>query len=145
MQYCLNVFIQNDVEQFCIGAELLSASNSDPQYWEDIINFVRKSGYKGNLTYAFLSNQLIDNVVPSWASQLDYIGIDAYMSLGEKSNTSLRDLLDAWIPYVNKLEAQFLEHNRPILITEVGYQSLLTVHQQVSSLEILPMVHVGRK
>lgn len=132
IQYCLNVLIQHNVEQFCIGAELLSASNTNPQYWENIINFVRKSGYKGKLTYAFLTYQLLDDALPSWAAQLDYIGIDAYMSLGEKTNASLKDLLVAWIPYVSKLEAQFVKYKKPILITEVGYQSRPDAHRSPS-------------
>lgn len=129
MQYCLDVLVPHKVEQFCIGAELLTASNANPMYWTNVISFIRKSGYIGKLTYAFLSSQLLNDVVPSWASQLDYIGIDAYVSLGDKTNASLSDLLDAWKPYTKQLESQSMKHSKPILVTEVGYQSRPDAHR----------------
>ena len=70
-------------ELFCIGTELRSSIEHQPQKWMDLIKEI-KAIYSGKLTYA--ANWDSDfNRIPFW-KELDYIGIQAYFPLTE--NTS---------------------------------------------------------
>jgi hypothetical protein len=107
-------------EQFCIGTELFTPLQSQPQQWLDLLANVRKI-YSGKITYAAnWSDDLSKN--PLW-SHLDYIGIQAYFPIAENENPSLSELESGWRNHLQLLNELSKKHNKRILFTEVGYKS----------------------
>jgi len=108
------------VEMICIGTEFRQAVKQRPQFWEYLIDEVR-ARYSGKLTYA--ANW--DNVesVSFWA-KLDYVGIDAYYPLSDGNTPSVKELVQAWQPHLDQIEALNQQVNRPVIFTEYGYRSI---------------------
>jgi hypothetical protein len=107
-------------EQFCIGTELLTPLQNQPQLWLQLLADVRKI-YSGKVTYAAnWSDDLMEN--PLWP-YLDYIGIQAYFPIAENENPSLSELESGWESHLPMLKELSAKHNRQVLFTEVGYKS----------------------
>lgn len=96
-------------EIFCIGTEQYSSIDHSIEFWNELIQEV-KSIYKGKLVYA--ANWDAYNKIPFW-SQLDYMGIDAYFPIGEKS----------WKDWANELSNYSEQERKKILFTEFGFIS----------------------
>ncbi len=102
--------------------------------WVDYFNEIRQT-FKGNLTYCADRAHWHDVAavgeksyfVPFWQA-LDYIGIDAYYSLGEAQNLTVQQLVDGWSGPTQILQAMHTTYKRPILFTEIGYRSIERCH-----------------
>lgn len=108
------------VELFCIGTELKTSLQQQPQKWLDLIAEIREI-YPGKLTYAANWDAMAD--IPEFWSALDYIGIQAYFPLTKNSNPSLEEIKQGWTKHLQTLEEFYKKHQKPILFTEVGYKS----------------------
>jgi serralysin len=127
---------QAGADEFSIGNELSSLTG--PQYlsyWTDIISSVREV-YHGPITYSAATDEA--NHVSFW-DQVDDIGINAYPPLTSSHDPSVSEMVAAWnsVPKDNYWAAAMdykspvdffhslaLEHDKPVLFTEVGYRSL---------------------
>lgn len=107
-----------NVDAFVVGTEMVTPSTHD-QEWREIIQAVRAQ-YSGPLTYAAIENEFSI----TWWDALDMIGIDAYYPLSESASPRIDQLVAGWQPVISKLEALSKHWNKPILFTEIGYQSL---------------------
>jgi hypothetical protein len=107
---------------FCVGTELVATSGRDAD-WRGVISAVR-SRFAGPLTYA--SNWGGDETRIGWWDALDYIGVDAYYPLSDKTDPSVAELQQAWVSrgYVNTLQGLSTRFNRPVVLTEIGYGSV---------------------
>jgi hypothetical protein len=114
------------VEQFCVGTELMGMSMYT-QYWYGIIDAVRRS-YNGTLTYASLATTTNDKwsewkQVQFW-DRLDYVGMDVYFPLTNKTDPTKAELTKGWSPYVTEIEAFQQSVKKPIVFTEIGWVSV---------------------
>lgn len=109
-----------NVDLFCIGTEVKQSAMYFPDYWRGLIDTVRQI-YSGELTYA--PNWDEYEQVTFW-DKLDYIGVDAYFSLLPGQTPRICNLVEAWEPIVQKLEAFSNQWNKPMIFTEWGYLTL---------------------
>jgi hypothetical protein len=107
-------------EMFCIGTELKNFVHERPGFWFNLIAKVRKV-YAGALTYA--GNWDNYTRIPFY-SQLDYIGVDAYFPISESRTPSVKELENAWKPFVSEMESVVAKHRKPLIFTEFGYKSV---------------------
>lgn len=105
-------------EAFAIGTELMGTSGHASE-WRAVVKAVR-SLYPGLLTYA--ANHGEETSV-QWWDALDAIGVDGYYALTQHDDPTLAQLRAAWQPIVAGLAALATKWNRPVLLTEIGYQS----------------------
>jgi arabinogalactan endo-1,4-beta-galactosidase len=89
--------------------------------WRRIISETRGI-FAGPITYA--SNHEGEETTIRWWDALDYIGVDAYYPLTNQNDPTLSDLRAAWLTPTLALENLSRQYNRPIIITEIGYQSV---------------------
>lgn len=109
---------QSDI--FCIGTELATFVKNRPEFWNDLINKVRKV-YHGKLTYAANWDEYAKT--PFWDG-LDYIGVNAYFPLCQRQTPTLETLRTGWQPWKTKMMALSEQLDRPIVFTEFGYRSM---------------------
>lgn len=126
------------VEDFCIGAELISmasafVNSSNTQNWKNLISKIR-GVYSGRLTYSANwgppGDSFVDekNNIQFWDS-LDYIGVAAYFNL--YGDNSVQNLKNQWEGYRQAdLEPLSQRWNKPIVFTEIGYRSVEGAHLQ---------------
>ncbi len=126
---------QQHVEQFVIGAELISMASAsvngdNTQRWNTMIAQVR-AVYGGKLVYsANRGNQdgfgnEVQNI--GFWDKLDIIGISGYYSLwGDGSVASLKSAWSA--PNNNDVAVAANRWNKPVIFTEIGYKSVSGAH-----------------
>ncbi|EIA08553.1 glycoside hydrolase family 113 [Flavobacterium frigoris] len=107
------------IELFCFGTELGNSVAKRPEYWNQLIQKIKKI-YTGKLTYA--ANWDDFDKVPFW-NQLDYIGIDGYFPLSNAENPSVEELNEGWIKHIQKMDLVQKKFNKKILFTEFGYRN----------------------
>lgn len=108
------------VQQFVVGTELTEASLHAGE-WKSMVSTVR-SQFSGSLTYAANFDSEVQAI--TWWNKLNYIGVDAYYAL----DTSQPDY--GWAPYVAQLSALAKRWGKPILLTEIGYRSVVGATSQ---------------
>ncbi|MFC4634435.1 hypothetical protein ACFO3O_10990 [Dokdonia ponticola] len=108
------------VPLFCIGTELRTAIQHQPEAWLPFIAAIKKI-YSGKLTYAANWDDPIDQI-PFW-SALDYIGIQAYYPLTTHKNPDLETIKAGWDTHIEALKMASNYYQKPILFTEIGYRS----------------------
>ncbi len=108
------------VEMFCIGTEWRQFIKERPSYWIKLISDVQQK-YSGKITYA--SNWDEYGETPFW-NQLDYIGVNAYFPLTDKTNPALEEIMQGWMPITKQLKNFSLAIDKPIIFTEYGYRSI---------------------
>ena len=111
---------EEGVEIFAIGLEYLTLVKQYPNRWRNMIKSVRKV-YSGKITYS--ANWYEEYEAVTFWDALDLIGVGAYFELKVSENASLQELLEAWQPIVANLQKVAQRYNKPILFTEVGYNS----------------------
>jgi len=116
----LEIANSENVELFCVGTELSSSTLAHPEKWRQMILYI-KGMYKGHLTYA--ANWYEEYSEIKFWDLLDYAGVDPYFPLIEKEEPTLRELKEAWKPWVGALEKWHSQINKPIIFTEIGYKS----------------------
>lgn len=112
------------VEMFAVGYEM-RATEPEETHWRNLIQAVR-GVYSGPITYSSLPNEEGDI---KWWDAVDFIGVDGYYTLSSKRDPGEEELIDAWKPYLDRLEALSNKYNKPILFTEIGYPSTTTAAQ----------------
>lgn len=110
---------ETNTDYFVVGTEL-AMTTSRLKDWLAVIEVV-KEVYKGPLTYA--ANHDGEEFNIEWWDKMDAIGVDAYYSLTEVDNPTVSQLVVAWQPTVAELEELSNRWKRPIIFTEIGYQS----------------------
>ena len=110
---------ENGVEQFCIGVELEKTESHDHN-WRSVISEVR-SQFGGPIIYA--ANWSNYNNV-SWWDDLDYVGINAYFPLTNKSDPTVEELKSTWKGWVEEIESWRTDVDKQVIFTEIGYVSL---------------------
>jgi hypothetical protein len=108
------------VDLFCIGTELKTSINAQPELWDSLISEI-KSVYRGKLTYAMNWDDEIGDI--KFWGQMDYIGIQAYYPLTNNRNPSLSQIKNGWQKHIKKLKNISKKYKKPILFTEIGYRS----------------------
>lgn len=116
----VDVAVAENAEMFALGTEVRIAARERPTFWRHLVRSIREK-YNGKLTYA--ANWDNYQNIPFW-DELDYVGVDCYFPLLEQDNPSVKDLMSAWQPYVQELEAFSKKIGKPILFTEYGYRSV---------------------
>lgn len=106
---------------FVVGTELRLAEPRTA-YWTKLIAEVRQR-YSGPLTYAANWDDVTH--VGFW-SELDAIGIQAYMPLSDRENPPLSEVRAAWKKHERWLAQYSREQGRPVVLTEVGYTNIAT-------------------
>jgi hypothetical protein len=115
----------NGVEFLCIGNEMNVVDDANYSLWSALIQGVRKL-YGGPLTLNSTPQDY--QTVPFW-NLLDYISISAYFALSPTTSPSVAELVNAWSNYqgsnyLNDIETLQASVNKPLMFTEVGYQSV---------------------
>ncbi|MFH0764524.1 MAG: discoidin domain-containing protein [Candidatus Omnitrophota bacterium] len=112
-----------NVELLCIGTELSNTSFSKwKAQWLDVIAAIR-AVYKGPITYA--ANWDEYESVSFWTG-VDYIGMDAYFPLTDKTNPTGEELVKGWEKNADVIETWLKDNklNKPVIFTEVGYDTI---------------------
>jgi len=107
------------VDLFCLGGEL-QGTTAKEKAWRQIVARVRQI-YSGPITYA--ANYGGEETAITWWDAVDFIGVDAYYPLTDKTNPSREELKAAWQPSADRLRQLSVRWKKPILITEIGYRS----------------------
>jgi hypothetical protein len=104
-----------------VGTELTSMSGDDAQWRQTIAD--ARARFAGALTFAANWTDGAQRV--SFWDALDYIGVDAYMPLADGPSPSVDALTNAWRErgYADKLTDLHNRFGKPLLFTELGYQS----------------------
>lgn len=111
---------REDVALFCIGTEFNMAVIKRPKFWRKLIGEVRKV-YSGKVTYA--ANWDNYQQVKFW-DLLDYVGVDAYFPLSDKTVPDVAELKQLWREPARMIEFLHRLHDKPVLFTEFGYRSI---------------------
>ncbi len=115
-----------DADVFVIGTELTSMTDdpADADAWRALIRRAR-SAFDGRVTFAANWVQGAERI--TFWDDLDYIGIDGYMPLRTRNseNPGSDALVAAWKPYIGGMKALNDEWGKPVLFTELGYESRL--------------------
>lgn len=110
---------EHDVEMLSVGSELCS-TEWDYKHWSSIIRYAR-SHYSGVLTYSANWDHYHDI---RFMKDLDYMGINAYFGLTQKTNPKLDELLKSWEPARKRIQEAYDEYKKPLIFTEIGYPSV---------------------
>lgn len=109
-----------EVDILCIATELSSPVRTRPHFWKSLIREIR-TVYTGKLTYA--ANWYRDyDVVELWPD-LDYIGVNAYFPLTDRTGPSVSEIMTGWKPHIERIGRLSAAHGKPVLFTEVGYKN----------------------
>lgn len=108
------------VDILCIGTELKCFVNNRVEFWNSLIDSVRKI-YSGKLIYAANWDESLK--VPFW-NKLDFIGIDAYYPLSKSKTPEVNELMNNWVQYETKIDSLSTKFNKKIIFTEYGYRSM---------------------
>jgi hypothetical protein len=110
------------IERFGVGSELLSMERHEA-HWRELIARVRAK-YGGKLYYS--ANWDHFDPIRFWDA-VDEVGVTAYFELTEDLTRPGRDVLvDAWRGPRWQLARLKARVNKPLVITEIGYPSLVT-------------------
>jgi Glycoside Hydrolase Family 113 len=107
------------IEQFVIGTELAGTVRYE-QYWKELVAAVR-SGYGGEVTYASSWDEA--RLVTFW-DVLDVVGVDFYAPVATRNNAHRFEILEAWQPWLVRLQLLHKLTGRDVLLTEIGYRSI---------------------
>lgn len=107
------------VEMLCIGTELTFAASRAEEWRNRIIPKVRKV-FSGHITYAANWDDYTE--VAFW-DRLDYVGIDAYFPLANKTCPTTDELRAGWRKWAGEIEKWQSSVKKPVIFTECGYIS----------------------
>jgi|GEM_PF-1186317 len=109
----------NGVEGFVIGTELKATEGRESD-WRVVVGNARTK-FPRWITYA-ANHDSYQSI--TWWDALDFIGVDAYFALTAKTNPTVAELVAAWAPYKSALSSFSASKGKPIVFTEIGYQSV---------------------
>src|SRR5581483_6247464 len=112
---------ENGVEEFSVGTELFEASKRTSD-WRAIIRAVRQE-YTGLVTYS--ANHSGEEVHVNFWDDLDFIGINVFYHLANYRTPNFYQVMQGWTqPVMTLTEVHNRFPNKPMIFTEVGYQSM---------------------
>lgn len=114
----------HDVEMFCVGTELNSVTEKQyTAYWVSIIGDIRRI-FGAEVTYA--ANWWPDSAWQDlgFLKELDYLGIDTYFPLTDKSDPTVPELMKSWQSWASRMEEWQRMTGTRIVLTEIGYRDL---------------------
>ncbi len=109
-------------DAFCLGTELVLMTRGQAQRWQDLIREVRAI-YQGYLTYAAHWDQEWRDI--KFWEDLDAVGISMYFPIDAPDDADVDQLVRAWKPWREKLDAFAQTLDQPIVFLEVGYRPAL--------------------
>lgn len=109
----------HEMDAFCAGVEFAKATISHPEVWRQLIRDMRQI-YAGPVTYAANWGEEAEKL--AFGSELDFIGVNCYYPLSDKDEVSKADLAAGFAKVKQKLADIHARHNRPIVLTEVGFR-----------------------
>lgn len=111
----------NNIAILCIGTELQSTAVAREQDWRQLIADIRQV-YAGQLTYAANWHEGFETI-PFW-DDLDFIGIQAYFPLSDRTQPTVDELIAGWQPHLAAIERVQAKYQKPVIFTEIGYRSV---------------------
>ena len=105
---------------FCIGVELVQATQGHEKSWRDLISKIRQI-YHGPLVYSANWGEEFENL--TFWNDFDYIGLNCYYPLSNKDTATLEELRKGAEQMLPKIEKVAYKYQKPILLTEVGFTS----------------------
>jgi hypothetical protein len=112
---------KNQFDYFTIGSEYQIISMRE-QEWRTLIGEVRKV-YHGPILYSAAIPQEWEAI--KWWDAVDAIGIHPYdYNLSSTNQPTVQQVTAAWKPITDRLENLSEKWDRPIIITEIGYESM---------------------
>lgn len=140
-------------DMFFIGQELASTTHREDD-WRRIAQEVRQV-YKGPIIYEALNSHgagwagtpfgsppFGEEQRITWWDAVDYIGVMAYYPLTSKDNPTVEELKSAWVErgWLALLENLSKKYQRPIIFSEIGYESKDGANKQPLTMQIqLPL------
>ena len=132
----------NNVEGLSIGTELKTLSvSANLSYWQALIAAVR-TDYGGTVMYGANATGYGDeySTVSFW-SLVDVIGVDGYFGLTDMNDPTIAQLEAAWTNSTSRvtgagfnavaaLKELNTRYNKPVVFTEVGYESSKGTNQE---------------
>ncbi len=112
---------EHGCEGFCIGLEYVRATRERPEDWRALIAAVR-AVYHGPITYAANLHDEAQEI--TFWDELDWIGINAYPSLGGDPGLDVETLVRGFEPTIALLAHLAERYRRPVLITEIGFPAV---------------------
>jgi hypothetical protein len=112
---------------FYIGNELAGTIHREAD-WRKIAQEVRQV-FKGPIIYEATVTTVkatpAEYLQIDWWDAVDYIGVLGYFPLTQTNNPTVEELKSAWVTrgYLSTLENISQKFQRPIIISEIGYQS----------------------
>ncbi len=107
---------------YVVGTELATAAIERTKFWKSVVADVRDV-FGGKLTYA--ANWYREYETIRFWPLLDFVGVQAYFPISEKSDPDPADLRSGWDAHRRALEEVSRSTGKPILFTELGYRSVL--------------------
>ncbi|MCC7447325.1 MAG: hypothetical protein IT324_07920 [Anaerolineae bacterium] len=115
---------QLGADYLVVGTELRNTTMRADE-WRAVIKAVR-AVYTGPITYAAHHEE---DAHITWWDALDAIGIDAYYPVVAVARPTLEQLKAGWQPVIARLERTAQRWGKPIIFTEIGYQSAAGISQ----------------
>ena len=106
---------------FWIGTELDSMTGFIDE-WRDLVSALREI-FSPQLVYAANWTDLDSPDTLALGRLVDRLGVDAYFPLAEGPGPAIEELVVAWEPWLEAMEAAADAMGRPLIITELGCQS----------------------
>ena len=117
---------ESGVDVFYVGSELSNTTHREAD-WRQVVKEVRER-YKGPIAYdsVFWGSPLPEYRRIKWWDAVDYIAVDCWHSLTTKNDPTVQELKEGLIRsgYVANLENISKQYNKPVIISEIGYDSL---------------------
>ena len=109
-----------EVPLFVIGTELAKLTHGHRHRWQTLIGDIRRL-YSGKLVYAANWGKEVQQV--DFWDLLDYIGVDFYYPLSADQHPSDKELEKGFEAALNQVRALHERHQKPVILTEIGYAS----------------------
>ncbi len=106
-------------EIYSVGSEL-GALEFDEEFWRGLIKETREI-YDGQLLY---SANWDHYTKPEFWDALDFIGVSSYFEIAREEDESITDMVERWRGFRTEMLAFAKEHDRRLIMTEVGYPSM---------------------
>ncbi len=110
---------ESDFPALCIGTELRKTLAQERR-WHQLIRQIREV-YRGQLTYAANWWKEFEEV-PFW-DELDFIGIQAYFPIADRSRPTVEVMKRNWEPHLKRIRSVQSRHGKPVVFTEIGYRN----------------------
>ncbi|MDX2247788.1 MAG: glycoside hydrolase TIM-barrel-like domain-containing protein [Bacteroidia bacterium] len=111
----------HEMDIFCVGVEFVKATITHPEEWRTLIKDIRQI-YHGPITYAANWGEEFEKL--AFAESLDFIGLDCYYPLSDKTTASKAELRAGFRKIADNIRKVSEKHNKPIVFTEVGFRSI---------------------